>query len=176
MKRPLLSSALLSFLAIMVLLAPTMATTYTVTLRLLTPEGTELYTATYPEKVDNMTLTVPEPLYLMIVEQYNTSVFTTPFNLTLFAYPACILEVTSDPPGFTVTFEPMTIPDVGGPNGEADGEIDVFDMVKVARSIEIEIGPPENYDMFVDLNFDLMVDVFDLVQVAVHIGVIVNPP
>lgn len=171
MKRTLLSSVMLSFLATMVLLAPAIASTYTVTLRLLTPEGTELYTATYPEEVDNMTLTVPEPLYLMIVEQYGTDEFTTPFNLTLFAYPACILEVTSDPPGFTVTFEPMTTPDF-----DNNGEIDVFDMVKVARSIEIEVGPPENYDMFVDLNFDLMVDVFDLVQVAVHIGVVVYPP
>jgi len=171
MKRTLLSSLSLGFLAAIMLAAPVAATTYTVTLRLLTPSGQELYTATYPEKVDNMTLTVPEPLYQMIVAKYQTDTFTAPFNLTFFAAPACILEVTSDPPGFTVTFEPMTIPDLNG-----DGEVDIFDMVKVARSIEITVGPPENYDMFVDLNFDLQVDVFDLVQVAQHIGVVVNPP
>jgi hypothetical protein len=171
MKRNLVSSVLFSFLATTLLIAPAMASTYTVTLRLLTPSGEELYTATYPEKVDNMTLTVPEPLYLMIVSTYGTDEFTTPFNLTFFAAPACILEVTSDPPGFTVTFEPMIIPDFN-----EDGEVDIFDMVKVARCIEVEVGPPENYDMFVDLNFDLTVDIFDLVQIAQHIGIVVNPP
>jgi hypothetical protein len=65
----------------------------------------------------------------------------------------------------------MTIPDFNG-----DGEVDIFDMVKVARSIEIKVGPPENYNMFVDLNFDLTIDIFDLVQVAKHIGVVVSPP
>jgi hypothetical protein len=49
-------------------------------------------------------------------------------------------------------------------------------MVKVARSIEITVGPPENYDMFLDLSFDLTIDVFDLVQVAKHIGIVVTPP
>jgi len=171
MKRTLLSSILLGFLAAIMLTAPVAATTYEVTLRLLTPSGQELYTATYPEKVDNMTLTVPQPLYLMIVARYGTNEFTAPFNLTFFAAPACILEVTSEPPGFTVIFEPMTIPDFNG-----DGEVDIFDMVKVARSIEIKVGPPENYNMFVDLNFDLTIDVFDLVQVAKHIGVVVSPP
>jgi len=171
MKRTLLSSILLGFLATTLLMAPAMASTYTVTLRLLTPSGRELYTATYPEKVDNMTLTVPPPLYKMIVARYGKDEFTAPFNLTFFAAPACILEVTSEPPGFTVTFKNMTIPDFNG-----DGEVDIFDMVKVARSIEIKVGPPENYNMFVDLNFDLTVDVFDLVQVAKHIGVVVSPP
>jgi len=171
MKRTLLSSILLGFLAVLMLAAPVAATTYEVTLRLLTPSGQELYTATYPEKVDNMTLTVPQPLYLMIIARYGTNEFTAPFNLTFFAAPACKLEVTSEPPGFTVIFEPMTIPDFNG-----DGEVDIFDMVKVARSIEVTVGPPENYDVFVDLNFDLTVDVFDLVQVAKHIGVVVTPP
>ncbi len=164
-------SLMFGFLATMMLLAPVAATTYEVTLRLLTPDGQELYTATYPEKVDNMTLVVPKPLYLMIVTRYGTNEFTAPFNLTFFAAPACVLEVVSDPEGFTVIFEPMTIPDFNG-----DGEVDVFDLVRVARSIELTIGPPENYDMFVDLNFDFVIDVFDLVEVAKHIGVTATPP
>ncbi len=153
------------------LTAPAAAATYTLTLKLMRPDGKVLYTATLPFEVDNATLTVPEPLYLMIVARYGTNEFTTPFNLTFFAAPICILEVTSDPAGFTVTFEPMTIPDFNG-----DGEVDVFDMVKVARSIEVIVGPPENYDMFLDLSFDLTIDVFDLVHVAKHIGIVVYPP
>ncbi len=171
MRKSLMSSLLLGFLAATILTAPAAASTYTLTLRLIRPDGEVLYTATLPNQVDNMTLSVPEPLYLMIVTRYGTNEFTTPFNLTFFAAPACILEVTSDPEGFTVIFEPMSIPDFNG-----DGEVDIFDMVKVARSIEVIVGPPENYDMFVDLNFDLTVDVFDLVQVAKHIGVVVSPP
>jgi hypothetical protein len=171
MKRKMMNSLLLGFLATMMLMAPAMASTYTLTLRLMTPDGQELFTATLPFEGDNMTLTVPEPLYQMIVAMHGKDTFTTPFNLTFFAAPACILEVTSDPEGFTVIFEPMTIPDFNG-----DDEVDVFDLVKVSRSIEVTVGPPENYDFFVDLNFDLTVDVFDLVIVAQHIGVVVYPP
>jgi hypothetical protein len=171
MKQNLVSTLLLGFLAATLLMAPAAASTYTLTLRLIRPDGEVLYTATLPFEVDNVTLAVPEPLYALIVARYGTNEFTTPFNLTFFAVPACILEVTSEPSGFTVIFEPMTIPDFNG-----DGEVDVFDMVKVARSIEVTVGPPENYDMFLDLSFDLTIDVFDLVQVAKHIGIVVTPP
>ncbi len=76
------------------------------------------------------------------------------------------LEATSAPEGWTVTFEPMEIPDLNG-----DGEVDIFDLVRVARSIEVIVGPPENYDMFLDLTLDLTIDVFDLVEVAKHIEI-----
>jgi len=171
MKKSIFVPILLVSLMSMSLLIPALASSYTLTLRLILPTGETLYTATLPFEVDNATLEVPEPLYQMIVARYGTDEFTTPFNLTFFAAPACTLEVTSDPPGFTVKFEPMTLPDFNG-----DDEVDIFDMVKVARCIEITVGPPENYDMFLDLNFDLTIDIFDLVEVAKHIGIVVNKP
>jgi hypothetical protein len=140
---------------------------YTLTLRLILPTGETLWTATLPYEVDNTTLTVPEPLYVMIVTIYGTDTFTTPFNLTFFGIgPACTLEVTSDPPGFTVTFEPMTVPDVND-----DGAVDLYDLVTVAHSITVNPGMPDNYDMFLDLTFDLQIDIFDLVEIAKHIEI-----
>lgn len=171
MKRTWFTTLSLGLLMMAVLTMPVLAQ-YNVTLRLIGPTGEVLYETTL-EDVDNMTLAIPYPLWILINSTYDTTTFTTPFNITvlLFGKGTVILEVTSDPAGWTVTFEPMTIPDFN-----EDGEVDVFDMVKVARCMEIEIGPPENYNMFVDLNFDLTVDVFDLVQVAQHIGIVVNPP
>ena len=173
MRKKLISPLILGILAIGLLAAPVAAETYTLTFRLMLPTGKILYTATLAFEVDNVTLTVPEPLYLMIVARYGTNEFTTPFNITFFAAPACTLEVTSEPPGFTVIFEPMTLPDFNG-----DGEVDIFDMVKIARSIEVVVGLPENYDIFIDLNFDLMIDIFDLVEISKHIGVVqsITPP
>ena len=171
MKRTWFTSLSLGLLMMAVLTMPVLAQ-YNVTLRLIGPTGEVLYETTL-EDVENTTLAIPYPLWFLINYTYNTTTFTAPFNITvlLFGKGTVILEVTSDPAGWTVTFEPMTIPDFN-----EDGEVDVFDMVKVARCMEIEIGPPENYNMFVDLNFDLTVDVFDLVQVAQHIGIVVNPP
>jgi hypothetical protein len=164
--KTLISSLVLGFLTLTMLTLPALAS-YTLTLTLTLPTGETIYTATWTD-VEDLTLTVPEPLYLMIVNLYGTDTFTAPFSLPFFGpgQPACTLEVTSEPEGFTVTFEPMTVPD---PNG--DGEVDIFDLVKIARKITVIPGMPNNYDMFLDLTFDLTIDVFDLVEVAKNIEI-----
>ncbi|MGQ9460228.1 MAG: dockerin type I domain-containing protein [Candidatus Bathyarchaeaceae archaeon] len=161
--KALISSLALGFLTLTILTVPVLAT-YTVTLTLTLPTGETLYTATWTD-VENLTLTVPEPLYLLIYKIYGKDTFTAPFELSCFVPMVgyCNLTVISDPEGFTVTFEKMEMPDFNG-----DGKVDIFDLVRVARSIEIT-GRPENYDMFVDLNFDLTIDIFDLVEVAKNI-------
>ncbi|NIQ04450.1 MAG: hypothetical protein GWO20_01585 [Candidatus Korarchaeota archaeon] len=121
-----------------------------------------------------MTLPVPEPLWILINATYGTTTFTAPFNLSIPLFGVgpgvtyVILMVTSVPDGFTVNFEPMEIPDVAG---EVPGEVDIFDLVRIARNINVTTGMPEDYDMFLDLNFDLTIDVYDLVEVAKHIEI-----
>jgi hypothetical protein len=156
----------LGLLTLMMLTMPVLAQ-YNVTLTLWGPTGEELYTTTF-EDVDNMTLTVPEPLWILINATQGTTTFTAPFSVPFFIIGKGILtlEATSVPEGWTVTFEPMEMPDLNG-----DGEVDIFDLVRVARSIEVIVGPPENYEMFLDLTFDLTIDVFDLVEVAKHIEI-----
>lgn len=164
--KTLTSSLALGLLTLAMLITPALAQ-YNVTLTLIGPTGETLYTKTL-EDVDDMTLTVPEPLWLLINATQGTTTFTTPFSLSLplVGVGVITLEVTSEPEGFTVTFEPMTVPDLNG-----DGEVDIFDLVTIARSLTVDIGPPENYDMFLDLDFDLTIDIFDLVEVAKHIEV-----
>lgn len=167
--KTLISSLALSFLTLAMLTVPVLAS-YTVTLTLTLPTGDTLYTATWND-VENLTLRVPEPLYNMIVGAYQTDTFTAPFTITFFSPSlmipgVCNLTVISEPEGFTVTFEPMTVPDLNG-----DTEVDIFDLVKVAREITVIPGMPEDYDMFLDLNFDLTINVFDLVEVAKHIEI-----
>lgn len=164
-RKALISSFTLGFLTLTMLTMPVLAQ-YNVTLTLIGPTGETLYTTTF-EDVDNVTLTIPEPLWLLINSTQRTTTFTAPFSVPFLLIGAGILtlEVTSEPPGWTVTFEPMTLPDV-----VPDGVIDIFDLVKVARAYGATPERPDNYDMFVDINFDLFIDIFDLVEIATHFG------
>jgi len=166
--KTLISSLALGLLTLTMLTMPALAS-YTVTLKLTLPTGETLYTATWTD-VENLTLMVPEPLYLLIYNKYGNDTFTAPFELSCFVPMAgyCNLTVISDPEGFTVTFESMTVPDLNG-----DGAVDIFDLVKISRKISVTPGMPDNYDMFLDLTFDLTIDVFDLVEVAKHIEITV---
>lgn len=172
--KSLIGSLALGLLTLTALIMPALAQ-YTATLTLVGPTGEVLCTTTY-EDVDNMTLTVPKPLWLLINMTCGTTTFTAPFNLSLPLFGIgpgvsyVTLMVTSEPEGFTVTFEPMEVPDVAG---EVSGEVDIFDLVKIAKEITVTTGMPENYDMFLDLNFDLTIDIFDLVEVAKHIEITV---
>jgi hypothetical protein len=170
-----ISSLALGILTLAALITPALAQ-YTVTLTLLGPTGEPLYSTTL-EDVDNMTLAVPERLWILINATYGKTTFTAPFNLSLMPYvgPGPGLEhvtlmVTSIPEGFTVTFEPMEVPDVAG---EVPGEVDIFDLVKISREISVTPETVEDYDMFLDLNFDLTINVFDLVEVAKHIEIVI---
>ncbi len=167
-RKTLISSVTVGLLTLVMLAMPALAQ-YNVTLTLIGPTGDVLCTTTF-EDVDNMTLIVPEPLWLLIYNKYETTTFTAPFSLELPVVGKGIvtLEVTSEPEGWTVTFEPMTVPDLNG-----DGEVDIFDLVKIAREISVSPGMPDKYDMFLDLNFDLYIDVFDLVEIAKHIEITV---
>ncbi len=164
--KTLVSPLALGLLTLSMLITPALAQ-YNVTLTLIGPTGKTLCTKTF-EDVDNMTLKVPEPLWLLINATQGTTTFTAPFSVSFPLIGAGIitLEADSAPEGWTVTFEPRTVPDLND-----DGCVDIYDLVTVARSVTVSVGPPENYDMFLDLNFDLTIDVFDLVKVAKHIEI-----
>lgn len=165
MKRKVSISALtVGFLTLTMLIVPAFAQ-YNVTLRLVGPDE-EILCEIKMNDVDNMTLTVPEPLYTMINNTWGTDTFTAPVNLTLPTMPPLTLQVISVPPGWTVTFEPLTVPDLNG-----DFAVDVFDLVEIAGAITVNPGSWDNYNMLLDLNFDLTIDIFDLAKVAKQIEI-----
>jgi len=149
------------------IMAPVFAT-YTITLRLIVPTGKTLWTATLPFEVENATIYVPEPLYRIIVARYGKDTFTTPFNLTLLnpIGPSCILEITSEPSGWTITLKPMELP--GDVN--SDRRVNYKDLYALAASYGTSINRPENYNLFTDFNFDLKVDYLDLFKLATNYG------
>ncbi|MEM2972376.1 MAG: hypothetical protein QW270_08175 [Candidatus Bathyarchaeia archaeon] len=162
----LISLFVLSLLASTLLAIPVLAQ-YNITLTLKGPEGQIYYTKTF-ESINNMTLAIPKDLYTMIVEKYETDTFTAPFEIVLITAGWEIwltLEGVSEPPGWTVTFAPMEKPDL-----DSDGKISIRDLVILA--LKISSLDSSNYDMFLDVKFDLVIDVFDLVKVAKEIAII----
>lgn len=162
--------AILSLILASLLIAPAFAqteTTYDVTLGIILPNG-EVVVFLRLNDVANMTLNIPQALYNLIVQNYGTDTFTAPCNITFIRYSVPLaLMIVSDPPGWTVTFVPMSIPDADG-----NGVVGLGDLVLLAKSYgsSLMVHPPDGYNLIVDFNFDLRVDLNDLVTLAIHWG------
>jgi len=138
---------------------PAQATTYKITFGL--KENDEAFwTTTMPvEATNNKTILVPIGFYNAIKLWFASDTFNTNFTLK-FPINNLTLEVTSDPQGLTIIFQPMSPGDVNG-----DKVVDVFDLASVA----LVFG---GRSLFCDLNFEFTfeIDIFDLVVVAMNFG------
>lgn len=147
-----------------VLLAATaQAMTYTVTLTLLKDsEPVWTYTFTIEVEEEPVIIKVPEPLYQLIIEQFGTDTFITPFTIGL--KDGFSLLVESDPSGLTIKFQPIQVGDIND-----DGITDMRDIITVARKFGTTIENSK-YSLFADLNFDYSIDIIDLTTVAMDYG------
>lgn len=146
----------LGFTALMI---PVHATTYGVTFT-LKEDGEAFWTATISvEASNNKTILVPIGFYDMITLWFESDTFETNFILQL-PINNSTLEVTSDPQGLTIIFQPMLPGDVNG-----DGTVNIYDLVLVAKVYG-------KRSLFCDLYFDgaFRINIYDLVAIARNYG------
>ncbi len=141
---------------------PVQATTYTVTITLSKDDKT-VWTCILELEVPDSTveLTVPQPLYDLIVSLTGTDTFPMPFEVTI---GPLALHVESDPPSLTIVFKPMSPGDVNG-----DKIVNIIDILKVAVHFG-ETPETPNYDLFSDVNFDYRINIVDVLTIAVNFG------
>jgi len=133
-------------------------TTYEITFT-LKENGQAFWTTTMSvEATNNKTTLVPIGFYNAIL-WFESDTFKTNFTLQ-FPINNFALEVTSDPQGLTVIFQPMLPGDVNG-----DKVVDVFDLASVASVFG---GRSLFYDLSFEFTFEI--DIFDLVVVAINFG------
>lgn len=167
MKKLTFSILAMTLLTTLMLAVPVQAVTYTVTMKLY-KDGELIWSSTFvvdaPESP--ITIKVPQQLYDMIVAEFGTDTFSTPFTWEFTAHGhTFLLEITSDPP-FTIVFVPCIPGDANG-----DGKINIFDIGVV--SAHWYPGPPQGplgYDLNADIFFDGSVDIFDIAQVSANWG------
>lgn len=167
MKKLASKTLTLALLTTVLLAVPINAVTYTVTMKLY-KDGELIWTAVAQfEGPDGpITVKVPQQLYDLIVAEFGTGTFSTPFTWEFECNEhTFLLEITSDP-NITVIFEPCLSGDANG-----DGKINIFDIGVV--SAHWYPGPPSGplgYDLNADLRFDGSVDIFDVAQVSANWG------
>jgi hypothetical protein len=66
----------------------------------------------------------------------------------------------------------IPIGDVFGEGQLPDGEINIWDLVHIAKAYGSTPGNQfvPNYDFSLDFNFDFIIDIYDLTTIAVNIG------
>jgi hypothetical protein len=166
MKTHRIGSVLMLLIVFSFVTLPAFATpTYAITLRLILSDQRVIWTGTF-QCEGNLTLHVPESLYNMIVTYFGTDRFTAPTNLTFTLGGQIILftlEITSDPPGWTITFQPISHGDVNG-----DHITDIREAAMIGRAWGATKDHPENYNMLADTNFDFQINIADAAVIGAN--------